>query len=335
MFAVCIANPSFAANISNKLVKAYHKEERSRTLLSHHDAILAGRTGTTTENGFFVEEFDPSTHELNSSIKLRHSIRGLQSMDECNVLAYGTSDYSVIDYCNKSAPASQTYAIGGGIVAHAGAYVGNDSFLFYEPNAGIVRLRLGGTPRKVAPKISMTLSISFVAEKAWFANYSNLWMVDPNTGSKRAVFDKKNNFYGIRDSIGFRNSKGKEMLAATSRESGKLLIVDASSGKMVEQLDLGKEPEGISQIGSCLAVSDSLEKQIYFVNLDEPNNKIIAKWDATAAGDKLKSPSKIAVDIATGQIFLRSSYPCPLCSVTQSSIYAFETDDLEQIADCL
>jgi hypothetical protein len=333
--AFVISNSMLAATISTTLVKAYHTLERSRTLISHHDAILTGRTGTVSENGFFVEEFNPADHQLISSTKLRHSIMSLQVMDRCRVLAHGTSDYSVIDYCKDATPRSQTYAINPTIVAHAGTYIGNESFLFFEPNAGILRLQKGQRARKIASKIIFTRSINYVAGQAWFANSFNIWKVDPLSGAKQKVFKKDYEFSGMISSFGYKNAAGQNILATSAREDGKLLLIDADSAQLIEVVDIGNEPQGITKWGQCLVIAETIKKQIHFIHTDRNKKDFQVTWDAAEAGDMLKMPSEIAVDLNTQQVFLRSSYPCPLCTQTQSSLYAFSSNDMEALADCL
>jgi len=328
------ASLAFGQGVSVKLVKEYHVLERSRTLISHHGSILVGRTGTTSEGSNYIEEFNPQTLEMTEATPISHTIRRLQVMDECRVLVTGTDKYSIINYCLDYV--RSTYSVGSDIVAHQIAYVGNEEIIAYEPNAGILKAEIGGKFKKIAEKISFTNSITTFGGYAWFSNYFNLYALNTETGEFKAVFENQNDYYGIKRSVGIELADGNEALAIVSRDAQKLLFLEIDSRELIHTLDLADaDPEGIVNFGSCLAVSDSLNKKVLFIDYRGEAPKIIESWDASAAGDRLKQPSELAWDAATSQMFLRSSYPCLTCSVTQSSMFAVHAEDLSSLSTCL
>lgn len=189
--------PVSAQTLDIKLVKPFHTMERSETLLVHHDQIVAGRTGTESEGGFFVESYDAATFDLASSVILPHSIRRLKAIDDCKVLVAGADQFSVINYC-AGAPSVVTRSTPSGIVAHEGAALSSTEFIFIEPNEGMVRVNLSGRARRLGDNIAMTRAMDFWTDSIWIANYYNVWKVDPATGARTKVLKSDSEIYGFK-----------------------------------------------------------------------------------------------------------------------------------------
>lgn len=335
VFALILSSAVAKGNdLETKLVKEYDRQERSQSLLAHHGSILAGRTGYVEENGSFVEQFDPVTLEMTGSFKLSHSIRNLQSMDQCRVLAYGTEQYSVINYCAQPEPTAKTRSIGPEIVAHTGTYVGSERFVFTEPNAGILEIGGGRATRNLGENIPYTIGIEYLAGSLWIANYGNLWRVELSGNRRTPLFDN-NLYYGIKNISSLKTAAGAEVIGATTRDGGSLLLVDAVTNKLRQVVEIGGEPEGLVPYGKCFIVTTAAKRAILFVKVGEEQAEIIDAWDANGAGDRLKLPQLIAIDPATQKVFLRSSYPCPTCAQTQSSIFAFSSAESAVLRNCM
>ena len=63
--------------------------------------------------------------------------------------------------------------------------------------------------------------------------------------------------------------------------------------------------------------------------------EVVLRMSLARAGDRLKLPSKSVIDQPNGRIYVRSDYPCASCSVTQSSVFGFETDEAALAEACL
>ena len=76
-----------------------------------------------------------------------------------------------------------------------------------------------------------------------------------------------------------------------------------------------------------------LFQNVFDLAFDANGVVVVGGWDMNPAGDRLKQSRTIAVDQATGRIFVRSNCPCGSCTVTQSSVFLFD-DDGEMLAAC-
>lgn len=326
--AVAVATiPVSAQTIDIKLVKPFHILERSETLLVHHDQIVAGRTGNEDEGASFVESYDANSYQMMSAVSLQHSIRRLKAIDDCKVLVASTEFFSVINYCVAGAPAVVTRPTPAGIVAHEGAALSPTEFVFIEPNEGLIRVNLTGRERRIGDNISYTRSMDFWSDSLWVANYFNVWKVDPATGVRVRVLKADNEIYGFKYTFPYAPRGVEPMIVATARDDKKMLFIGQASGKPVAEFTTKGEPADMATYGECLITVMSDSKQIYFFRMVNGEPKVISTWDALPAGDQLAQPTEIAVSKALKTIYLRSSYPCPSCTNTQSSIYSFHEPD--------
>lgn len=332
---VLAASGLTASEVQTTLVRAYHKNERSRTLLFKNGMVLAGRTGLRSEGGHFVEWFNPESLELEHEVKVKHSIRGLKDAGDCQVLAYGTVAYSFIDVCAADGPTAVTHSFPANYIPHAGTPDGQGRFLFSEPNAGIYRFSAGRRGAHLGEHISFTRAMDAWYDRVWISAYSNLWVLDPRSGEREPVFKEENEIYGLKYTQAITSRAGRERLVATARDDQKLVVVDPQTLELVSALDLKGEPEGVVPYGNCAVVTLSSDKRVLFVELASDETQVVDVWNASKAGDRLKYPSEVAVDPETKTVFLRSTYPCPTCSVTQSSLFAVNATDTEEISRCL
>lgn len=314
--------PVSAQTLEVKLVKPFHVLERSETLLVHHDQIVAGRTGTESEGGSFVESYDASTYELKSSVLLRHSIRRLKAIDDCKVLVASTELFSVINYCVSEAPAVVTRSTPSGIVAHEGAAISATEFVFIEPNEGLIRVNLNGRERRLGDNVSYTRSMDYWNDSIWIANYFNVWKIDPVTGARLRVLKTDSEIYGFKYTFPYAPLGIEPLIVATAHDDMKMLFISQASGKPLAEFVTKGEPSAMAVYGECLITVLTDSKQVYFFRMVNGEPKVITSWDALPAGDQLAHPTEIAVSKELKTIFLRSSYPCPSCSATQSSIYS-------------
>jgi hypothetical protein len=322
-----------AGNADFKLVRAHHVGERSRTLLIKNGSLLAGRTGTQSEGGSFVEVFDLASHAMTQSVKLPHSIRALQDLDPCSVLVSSTNAYSIVNLCGQTA-AVQSFKFGIDFVPHTSSPDGLGGVVFSEPNAGMYRFSGARQVRHLGKHVSYAHAMDLWDGNLWVENYFNIYVIDPSTGKQTKVL-KDNEIYGLKFSQHLKTSKGENLVVVSARDDKKLVVVDAETLKVQRVIDTKGEPEGMSTYGDCAVVAISSNKSILFIKLDGENTRIVDSWDADAAGDRLKLPQLVAVDPISKQVFLRSSYPCPTCSVTQSSIFAFTKTDTSKMDQCL
>jgi hypothetical protein len=125
-------------------------------------------------------------------------------------------------------------------------------------------------------------------------------------------------------------------IIVNQREVGNILVFksgESASGHEALEVDLGASTNGMATLGRCLvAVSDS-HRNLVFVRRD--SWQVLGSWSINQAGDRLKQPRQIAIDPATHTIFVRSTYLCGGCSVTQSSVFAFTENEGDLVNQCI
>ena len=316
-----------------KLVKSHHIVERSRTLAMKNGFLFAGRTGTQSEGANFLEVFSPETFEMVAAIRLSHSVKKVESINSCDLMVSSSQGYSVINTCDASFNNVKSYSFGLDFVPHQGTHDGQGNFVFTEPNAGMYLYSGANQRQRLGKHISMTVSMNFLSDNVWVTNYSDLTVLNPRTGDTYTVPNEEG-LYGFKYVNQIDLSNGQSKIVATVRDDQAIVIVDPATRQIDQTLRIESEPEGVTTYGNCAVIASSSDKTILFVDLMQQPAQVIETWDASSAGDMLKMPSQIAVDAERQQVFLRSTYPCPTCSQTQSSIFAI-TNPESNIERCL
>ena len=324
-FALFVSSAALAGSLEIELVNEYHILERSQTLLMHRGHIVVGRTGEQGEDLGNVERFDPVSNKLQDSIGVSHEIRELHRIDECRIFVTGTQAFTTIDYCEPTAQAT-TRAIPMGMIAHQGAPHAANGFLFTEPNSGLFHVSQTGRSNRIGDHISMTTAMESLRGMIWIGTYYNLWRVDPQTDMRTQLLTP--GVYGEKQFHHFKDSTGDSMVASVEEEA-MLYFFDSQTGDLQTELAVDGDPHHMTTWHECLVVAFGDQKRVDFLRMNSDREpEVVASWDVAAAGDRLKHPTNIAID-GSGKVFLRSSYPCPLCTVTQSSLFAARdtTDD--------
>ena len=105
-----------------------------------------------------------------------------------------------------------------------------------------------------------------------------------------------------------------------------VVFVDLASGKTVARKSAKPGVYGIDTFGKCAVVVSEEAKALTFMKLSGGNVSIEGSWDLRNAGDMLKRPRSLAANSVDDHIFVRSSYVCPSCTTTQSSVWSFNDD---------
>jgi len=332
---VTLSSSVSAQTLDIKLVKPFHKLERSQSLLIHHGQIVAGRTGTEAEGRSFVESYDQDTYALKSSVPVNHSVRRLKVIDSCKLLALSTEHFTVINYCVTGEPQVVRRTTPAGSFAHEGAALSDTEFALIDPTVGLYRVNLHGQVRNLGENITYTRSMDFWQGALWVTNYLNVWKIDPQTGARSRVFKTDNEIYGFKYTVSFTPAGENPMIVASAGEDQKLVFIDAESGRPIHEFLVEGEPAAMVVFGQCLATVTSNSSRVHFIKMENGEPRLISSWDALSAGDMLKLPTQIAVSEVRRTVYLRSSYPCPSCTNTQSSIFSLYETDEKTFDQCL
>jgi hypothetical protein len=214
--------------------------------------------------------------------------------------------------------------------------------LFYLSEKGIRRVL------EFNPKNSKVRALDFEISgpTSLYSAKDKVWIVEaraPDASSFLVSYTPKTGTFK-------RHKFEKEVLAGITKliisddESSALVLVMKQDKAVRVNLDTGAVTDVIplsfvglrdaARVGSCiLGVNNHLQA---LALIDLKTNKEIANYSFSDANkEKLKSVRNISSSGSTNQFFLRSTYPCPSCSVSQSSVFALtETSGLLEEA-CL
>src|SRR5690606_11725117 len=123
--------------------------------------------------------------------------------------------------------------------------------------------------------------------------------IDLSDETSEVVFPE--NRAGLSDIVAL----GNDFIATSESHASQVIILAAETGEQIAEVPVKGSPYGLATYGQCvISVSDDA-KSLAFIKVTE-RAELIAEWDVSAAGDRLKQPRRIAIDQATGDIYLRS-----------------------------
>ena len=159
----------------------------------------------------------------------------------------------------------------------------------------------------------------------------NIVRVNVLTGNAQRVFTDR-----YREGLtAIKLLQNSPWVAASETLADQVLFVNRVSNVMEHKISVGGNPRGLTQLGGCLVVVSVEPKMATFISLWGDAPKILSQWDLADTGDRLKMPQNIVADAASGRVFMRSSYLCTGCSVTQSSVYFAEEASGDTFKQCL
>lgn len=315
-----------AANL--KLVRDYITVESIASLADMGAYTIAGRTGTVEERSYFIEVYKSDSLEMVRSIPLPHRPSTFDIQDDCKLMTFGAMSVSHVDIC--AGRVTKTIPFGGNRVAHGSISVNQNLYLISEPNEGLIAIGNNVRPIRIGKHISPLFSMSKDNQGIWVTSYNNLWKVDVTRQTKTPVFES-GGLYGYTHQLHLDNKR----MALSVYDDKALVLYNKSTQTVDTHVDLQWHPGAITPFGSCLAVARPHEKEVViFAGSDRGKLFAVTSYDLNDAGDKLKLPEYISFSEATGTLFVKSAYPCPTCSVTQSSLFALQLAGDDLPAEC-
>lgn len=152
--------------------------------------------------------------------------------------------------------------------------------------------------------------------------------VDLKTGEKRFIADGTK-FMGLHqvEIIG-------DTLYGVELAVDRVVAIDLAKDAVIGRITLPQGAYGIGRYGQCAAVVSGEAKILSFIRAHESGIKEIHSVDLAHAGDKLKQPRSLGFDMDSHRVFVRSNYPCGGCTVTQSSVVAFDLSEIAALEGC-
>lgn len=331
-----------AVTVTTGLVTELNQNEVYEGLLFHDGFLFVGQSKTSDEDKHRVEIYSAGGDQLTTSITLEHSASFIYAYSPNEVLVVGRSSwpwkshYTIISRSGKSFLQRMfTFLEQYQIHEFAGS---NGRLYFNEPGSRSL-FKLVGTSglSSLSVEVSGPGQMEMDGGTLWVLerkslNYGdeNIVKVDTSRQTHKRFFPTDRN--GLTN---FLLVKGHDLLVASEHAVENVIFARKSSGKILHELSIPGGPRGLVQIGNCVAVMNEGAKKIHFIAISGEDAHEIDQWDISSAGDRLKQPRRLVFDSASGRIFIRSNYPCPSCSETQSSIFFAEQEGNETINKCL
>jgi hypothetical protein len=292
-----------------------------------------------------IDVFHASSLKLVQRFDLQHSVQEIKPFGASAVLVLGKSSvpqwqshFSVIDWASGSLKV-RLFSVPYEVMAES--FAGDPSNIYFnEPGSrGVYRWsnnRLNTVSEGVisGPGVMQFRDGNlWVLERGGLFAYGdeNLVHINTRTGTLTRPFDQSN----IRGAADIALSTDGRYLAVTMG-GGKpaVKLYDVQTNTFHSGLSLDHWGDRLATFGQCVVSLSPEDKTIEFMHIESAALTKIAEWSLSEAGDRLKNPQTLSIDTENKRIIVRSAYPCPSCTATQSSVFAAE-DDGSTFAKCL
>lgn len=337
-----VASPTFATamegDLAIRFVVELHRNEPYEGHLFHRDRLWVGQSKQSDGDSHRVSIFDSEGKVKVAEVNLPHSVNQIVPYGD-GVIVPGKkccpwqTGFSVIREVSgrfnvQTTMVSEQYQIDK-------VAAGEEGIFFSDPGDRALLQQVGRSTRFVTQEVSGPGEMVLRAGKLWVVERKSpqfgdedIARIDLSTGRVERVFNE--NRPGIASLI-YVNAVD---LMAVSEISGRVLFVDPETMRTVGEVAVEGAPRGMTTLGKCLLVASEDSKGVTFIDTKAADFPVISEWNLTAAGDRLKKPRSVAVDPKNGTVFLRSTYLCPSCTATQSSVVAITEPSSSTFAQC-
>lgn len=342
VFALDMTNiPSHVAGVrfdlSFKVLAEISKNEVTEGHLFHAGLLWEGAASESGGAPYFLSVYGNGGTTKLTAITLPHSVMSINAYGPNSVVVIGRSTlptwrthYSVVtktgtEFKVKTVNLPEEYMVSD--------FVGNSSKMFFSEvgEASVLSLNpVTGSVRPLPMRISGPGHLELDGNSLFAIENRNMNWGDENILKINLLDNTFTRTFPTSVRNGLANikiMKGTNYLAATEMLADKVLLINKTTNELAHEISLFGKARGISQLGHCLVVATEETQGVAFIDLNDAEPKVIDHWDLSAADSRFKKARGISVDEATGQIFLRSTYFCGSCSVTQSSVVRVEQMD--------
>jgi hypothetical protein len=344
-FAANMVAVEARADVQAQLVAELPRNEVYEGQIFHDGLLWEGISRQTDTEKHHVDVYDGVSLQKIATVNLAHTVFVIRPYSEHQVVVIGKSfteqwetHYTIITRRGSTFSTELTTFPIEWMVDH---YAGKPGAMYFtEPGTRGV-YKLSGRRNLVAltKEVSGPGMMELDGSSLWVLERRSLYMGDEGIVKLDIASGRIDRTFGNEYRNGLSDIKilsGYPLLAVSETLADQVLLIDRATNKLVQEIPVAGGPRGLDQLGGCLLVTSEVTKQVTFIALwGGADRGVLDVWDATAAGDRLKAPRKIAVDPTNGRIFLRSTYGCPSCSVTQSSVFALQDPENATVRKCL
>ena len=330
---------------ASRLVQDLPKLEVSLGMAVNGGYLFSTVSRTRDNEPHHVAILNTADFSTLATIDLPHTAQEIHALTPTSVLVLGksadpwTGKYSQISW------ASGHFVVSTHIFAD---YLIPESFggspqnmIFAEPGSrGIYRLGSSRRLIQLQGEVSGPGAIALAGNTIWVLSRGSLFDLGDEristalTTSPSIAYANISSDY-TRGMVDLKTSGDGRFVIAANATSQKLLVFDGRTQQLVSELSLDHFPETTAVFGSCAATLDPDGMSVEVAKISaEGILKHLATIDISGAGDRLKRPRALLIDGAHHRLIARSAYPCPSCTTSQSSVFAFEDRDSTWWGEC-
>jgi hypothetical protein len=321
-----------ASNLKVEVVRELHKITSSVSgLVALNEHVFVTDIGRSDyKESINVYSADGST--LLASASLNHSARHIASYGQNAVIITGrtyeaewTSYFTIASFANGQLSLKHQI-LGTTVIVERAVSDGKNIYFNEKGTRGVYQLK-GRSLQKLNVEIHGPRQMFLDNGILTVLELGNLFSQGDETIISIELKHKTNRrlaqgttFYGARSILVM---KGTDQVLATEILNNSVAIIDIKADRIVDSFEVPVGAYGMTQYGKCAVIVSDKTKELSFVRIDANGSQLVAQWDLSSAGDRLKLPREVQMNFQTGTAFVRSAYVCSSCVQTQSSVFAF------------
>lgn len=331
------------AAIRARIVTELDKAELYDANLFHARKLWVGRSRRNGNAYYQLQVFDATGAAIDSRL-LSHSVTAIYPASPTEVLILGraiTSGWLVSHYLHTYITRASiqnnrlvirttdvttdyvfdTLGVEPGNSRQFLGETGSAAIYAYRPPRGIQR-----SAGVVAPGQLFLVGNALLAleRNSIYPGDENLVKIDLTTNTVTRAFSRTQLRNLTRGMV--LNTRGR--LAFSAQHDDLVHLFDIGLNQLSESIPIPGGPRGLAQLGHCLVVLSEGSRELRFVDLRDPDRRVVSTWPLPTLENKLQYPTSVQVDPATGAVFVRSNHVCQECQTTPNSVVRLiETTD--------
>ncbi len=340
LFMAIVLATAATAQVEHHLVRELYRNIAWPALEFVGDKMYTIDLDSNFDTNLEVYNVDGTEHL--KTIKIAHSSISIASFGSKGVIVVGrrsddsgwSSHVSIVTESNGSFRVKHI-SLGRNTIVETAVSNGTDIYFNEKGTRGLFKL-VGSRLKRLNVEVSGPgRNMQFDDEMLhvvelrdlFFYGDESIFAFDTTDGTSKRL-NGTDGFGGLRNiKMIDGNLVGTEMAADT------VIFVDKNTGATIARQSVKPGVYGIERYGKCAVVTSEDEKSLSFIRLKGSKAEIVGSWDMRPAGERLQRPRKLAVDASSGRIFVQSTYVCPSCTVSNSSVFSF-IDDGSMLAAC-
>lgn len=316
------------------LVQELHRNETSTGLAVSGNYIFSGVSRMVEGESHHIAVYNIGDLSLKTTMDLPHTVLQILPLSDSSILVLG-----LVSVPHTESKISEiSWATGKFVIKTKTVPMdlipermdgGSGKLFFAEPASAAVYFWNGSSMSPFKGTISGPGATASAGDSVWVLARGNLFRMGDERISVGSLASKtiSNSSVSLDDTIGLVDLKpvaNSKFIIGTNILKQKVVTFNPQSQQKVGELEIEHTPSASAIFGSCAATIDRELKTIV-VSKVQDNGSIthVTTLDMSESGDRLKDPKTLFFDGLHKQILVKSAYPRPSCSVSQSSLFSY------------